>query len=118
MVVGARLVHHSGMAKTVVTQISDDLDGTSGAEEISFSFDGVDYTIDLAKKNRAAFEKALKPYLDAAIRRPRRNAARKASGGAKRDLAAVREWAKKQGIEVSGRGRVAADVVKQYDDAH
>lgn len=105
------------MAKTVVTHVTDDLDGSTGAEEVSFSFDGVDYTIDLAKKNRAAFEKAIKPYRDAATRQPRRSGARKAPAAGRRDLSEIRAWAKSQGIEVSDRGRISASVMKQYDDA-
>ena len=56
------------MAKTTIIQITDDLDGSTDAQEVSFSFQGSDYTIDLAKKNLAAFEKALKPYIDRATR--------------------------------------------------
>jgi len=33
------------------------------------------------------------------------------------DTARVREWAKGQGIEVKGRGRVPAGVVEQYQTA-
>jgi nucleoid-associated protein Lsr2 len=106
------------MARTVVTHITDDLDGTSGAEEVAFSFDGTDYTIDLAKKNRAAFEKALKPFLDGATRQTRRTSTKRTTKTGKRDLAAIREWANQQGVEVSGRGRIRASVLEQYDAAH
>lgn len=109
------------MARTTITQITDDLDGSKDAQEVSFSFQGTDYTIDLSKKNQAAFEKALKPYLDAATKTSKRS-----SGGSARrgrtsttrkngpDLAAVREWAKSKGIEVSDRGRVSRSVLEQY----
>jgi hypothetical protein len=30
----------------------------------------------------------------------------------------VREWAKSQGMEVSERGRISAEVQKAYDAAH
>jgi hypothetical protein len=46
-------------------EITDDLDGSKDAEEVSFSFRGTDDTIALGKKNLAAFEKALRPYLKA-----------------------------------------------------
>ena len=109
------------MAKTTITQITDDLDGSKDATEVAFSFDGVDYTIDLSKKNAAAMAKALKPYLDAATKvrgnRARRTSSTRATGSRK-DLAAVREWARVQGLEVSDRGRVPAAVVEQYDAAH
>ena len=111
------------MAKTTVTHITDDLDGSKDATEVVFSFDGVDYTIDLSKKNAAAMAKALKPYLDAATKvSGRGNRARRTkpsrAAGPRKDLAAVREWARGQGLEVSDRGRVPAAVVEQYDAAH
>lgn len=111
------------MAKTTVTHITDDLDGSKDATEVAFSFEGVDYTIDLSKKNAAAMARALKPYLDAATkvggrgtRSRRANSSRAVAP--RRDLAAVREWARGQGFEVSDRGRVPAAVVEQYDAAH
>ena len=109
--------------ETTVTQITDDLDGSKDATELAFSFDGVDYTIDLSKKNAAAMTKALKPYIDAATKvSGRGNRARRTktsrTTAPRKDLATVREWARGQGIEVSDRGRVPASVVEQYDAAH
>jgi hypothetical protein len=111
------------VAKTTVTHITDDLDGSKDATEVAFSFDGVDYTIDLSKKNAAAMAKALKPYLDAATKvsgrgnRAGRTRTSRATGP-RQDLSAVREWARGQGLTVSDRGRVPAAVVEQYDAAH
>jgi hypothetical protein len=111
------------VAKTTVTHITDDLDGSKDATEVAFSFDGVDYTIDLSKKNAAAMAKALKPYLDAATKvsgrstRSRRTGSSRTSGPRK-DLATIREWARGQGIEVSDRGRISAAVIEQYDAVH
>ena len=45
-----RCGHHLFMAKTTIIQITDDLDGSKDAKEVSFSFQGADYTIDLSKK--------------------------------------------------------------------
>jgi hypothetical protein len=121
----ARADHHVVMAKTTITQISDDIDGTGDAQEIAFSFGGTDYVIDLAKKNATAFEKALKPYISAATvvttrsSRSAKNTSRRPSGRkSSTDLAAVRAWAKESGIDVSERGRVAQSVLDQYRDAH
>jgi hypothetical protein len=115
--------HDWTVAKTTVIQIADDLDGSKDATEVAFSFDGIDYTIDLSKKNAAAMAKALRPYLDAATKvSGRGNRARRTrpsrSTGPRKDLAAIREWARGQGLEVSNRGRVRAAVVEQYDAAH
>jgi len=107
------------MAKTVSVVISDDLDGSPDAETVSFGFDGHSYEIDLGKKNLAKLEKSLQPFMDAG----RRTAARKAAkapraAGSRVDRAAVRTWAAGQGLKVSERGRISAEVMSKYDDAH
>lgn len=107
------------MAKTTITQITDDLDGSADAAEVSFAYDGVQYTIDLSKKNKAGFEKLLKPYLGAATKVSRRPQSRPSSGvTGRKDLSAIRAWASKQGIAVSERGRISRSVIDQYDAAH
>ena len=109
------------MAKqTVVTEILvDDLDGTPGERTVTFMWDGVPYEIELSRKNAAAFEKALKPYIDAG-RRIRVGRVRRAAGGRsdKRDLGAIRDWAAHNGFAVSARGRIATSVIEAYESAH
>lgn len=108
------------MARNVITEITDDLDGSKDAREVRFSFDGVDYSIDLSKKNRTAFEKALSAYTAAATKVPSRGGSKNRSSAksARRDLTPIREWAKQQGLKVSDRGRVSQAVVDQYDASH
>lgn len=112
----------SAMARNVVIDIIDDIDGTKDAEEVRFALNGAEYTIDLSKKNRSALEKALQPFIDAGTkvssRRPRRSnpTTKNASRDGSRDLGAIREWAKAQGISVSDRGRIPAHVLEQYDN--
>jgi hypothetical protein len=107
------------MSKNVSVIVTDDLDGSDNAETVTFGFDGVTYEIDLAKKNRAKLEKALAPYMEAGRRVPRggRRAAGRSSGSSA-DRSAVRAWAKQAGLQVSERGRVSADVMRQYEAAH
>jgi hypothetical protein len=107
------------MSKNVSVIVTDDLDGSDSAETVSFGFDGVTYEIDLAKKNRAKLEKALAPYIEAGRRVPRggRRAGGR-SGGSSADRSEVRAWAKAAGLEVSDRGRVSAEVMRQYEAAH
>lgn len=109
------------MAKqTVVTEILvDDLDGSPGERTLTFTWEGTGYEIELSRKNAQAFEKMMKPYVDAA-RRVRGSRGRRGSGGrsGKRDLAAIREWASKNGYDVSARGRVAGSIIEAYDAAH
>jgi hypothetical protein len=108
------------MAKrTVVTEILvDDLDGTPGERTINFTWDGVDYEIELNKKNAVTFEKAVKPYAEAA-RRSRGGRGRRYSGrsSGKRDLGAIRDWAAQNGFDVSARGRIASSVIEAYEAA-
>ena len=93
---------------------------------LEFSYDGKHYTIDLGVKSRDSFRKAIQPYIDAAeeVEAPRRRSAggrqRKPSGSGRspEELANIREWAKKNGHEVSPRGRIAAPILQAYDEAH
>lgn len=107
------------MAKTVTVVITDDLDGSTDAETVAFTFDGQGYEIDLAKKNIAKFQKSLQPFMDAGRRTSlRRTVKGSRGGGAKVDRAAVRAWAATQGFKVSERGRISAEVLSKYEAAH
>jgi len=118
---GSAFRHYQRMAKNTIIETTDDLDGSKNAQEVSFAFNGTQYTIDLGKKNLAAFEKALKPYIEAAAKvskgpvRKRRSSQSVASGS---NLKAIREWARGAGIEVSERGRIPNAIREQYDTAH
>lgn len=100
--------------------MTDDLDGSDDAETISFGFGGVVYEIDLGQKNRAKLEKALAPFIEAGRRVPRggRRRAADRSSGASVDRGAIRAWAKSVGIKVPERGRISADIMRQYDAAY
>src|SRR3954471_4332613 len=110
------------MAKQTTVTVTDDLDGSANAKEVTFSLNGESWTIDLSAKNRNALEKALKPYIAKASKQGRRRAAspsRKTAGrGPRADLSSVREWAKSNGHSVSDRGRISAAVQQAYDAAH
>ena len=103
------------MAKYIVTQITDDLDGSKDAQSYAFAWQGTEYTIDLNSKNFKALEKQMRPYIEAGTRVTRRSPRR---GSARTDATAVREWAKGQGLAVSERGRIPKSVAEQYDAAH
>lgn len=115
------------MAERIVRQLIDDISGREivdgDGERIEFSVRGAAYQIDLLSENVAKFEKALAPYLDAA-QRVRASGSRQAksagsaSRASKEQLAAIREWARKQGHEVSERGRIKAEIVEAFEAAH
>ena len=118
------------MAQRVITQLVDDLDGTELADgegtTLRFGLEGVAYEIDLSDKNARKLRKALDPYVSAARRvnggsrsaRQSRGPGSKRDGGSKEDLTAIREWARANGHEVSGRGRISSTVLQAYDAAH
>jgi hypothetical protein len=107
------------MAKTVSVVVTDDLDGTSEAQTVAFSFDGQNYEIDLGTKNLASLQKSLQPFMEAGRRTAQRKAVRGARGAGPRvDRAAVRAWAAEQGLPVSERGRISAEVMSKYEAAH
>jgi hypothetical protein len=100
------------MAKRVNTIVTDDLDGSSEAEAVSFSFDGMDYEIDLGPANR----ERLQPFIDSGRRVGRKRPSRTAAS--RRETAAIRAWAMDQGLKVAERGRISADVVREYKAMH
>jgi len=112
------------VAQQTSVSLVDDLDGGKAAETVAFGLDGSSFEIDLSKKNAAALRKALTDYVEHG-RRVKRDASltghRNSRRGAARTGASpadIREWALGQGITVSPRGRVAADVIAQYEAAN
>lgn len=104
------------MSKSVSVIVTDDLDGSANAETVSFGLDGVAYEVDLGQKNRSKLENALAPFIEAGRRVPvggrRRRAGR---SGSAIDHTAVRAWARAAGLKVSERGRISADIMRQYE---
>lgn len=113
---------NTGMAKKILTivELTDDLDGGKADQTVTFALQGVSYEIDLSKKNASAFEKALKPYVDAARKMKRSTGAgrRSTSRAGGTDVGAIREWARANGHSVSDRGRIPASVREAYAAAH
>jgi hypothetical protein len=110
------------VAKQVITVLTDDLDGGDADRTLEFGLDGVNYTIDLSEKNAGKLRKALDPYLTVASRIGRSGAhgrigSRPAAVPARsnRDQnQAIREWATKNGYEVSERGRIPSSIVEAF----
>ena len=104
----------TNMAQRTLTILSDDLDGKEGKDiaTVTFAFDGSTYEIDLSKKNRAAFEKALSPYIDAARKTtsaPRRSTKKSIPRATPED----REWLRSNGFpNVKDRGRLPGEAIE------
>lgn len=113
------------MARKIVHQLIDDINGTvlepGSGQTVLFSLDGIAYEIDLTDENAEALRGALSAYVAAgrAVSGTRAKGARRTViPTPRRDLKAVRAWARQNGQEVSDRGRVPASVLAAYDAAH
>ena len=117
------------MAQRTIVQLTDDLDGKPIPDgkggTVRFGLDRQEYEIDLSDKNAKALRDALLPYLEAARRasgsaRAGTRRGRRSANGQSRgyDPKTVRAWAESQGIQVSQRGRVSADLVARFQEAN
>lgn len=111
------------MARKVTTTIIDDLDGGEADETVEFGVDGVSYEIDLSTNNAGKLRNSLADFVAHARRaggrrKPATGPARRAGGGRasvdREQNAAIREWARKNGFNVSERGRIPAEVLEAY----
>ena len=108
------------MARQVITTLIDDLDGGTAEETVRFSFEGAAYEIDLSGKNALKFRKAVEPYITAGTKVGRGGlvrvpaSPRGSSAAGREENAAIRAWAKAQGMDISDRGRIPQDVVDKY----
>jgi nucleoid-associated protein Lsr2 len=138
------------MAERMVRQLIDDIDGTEirdgDGDRVVLTLRGTTYQIDLSSSNLAKLERALKPFLAAAvpvrrengraskkvvsIRQPRTDAAsngrrkpvRKGKATArtrasKEDPSSIRDWARKNGYDVPQRGRLRTDIIEAFQAA-
>src|SRR5215218_3787498 len=112
------------MAKATVEVLVDDLDGSPAAETVRLGWNGEWRELDLSKRNLAALSRALERYWDAGrplgasdgTGRRRKSAAGRPKGGV-RDPKVIRAWATANGVEVPARGRIPADVERQFNEA-
>jgi hypothetical protein len=108
------------MARKVVTELTDDIDGSEAVETVTFGYQGRQYEIDLNQKNADRLAKTLGPFIEhgrsvraAGGRQHRRRGAANTTQAP--DPKAIRQWAREQGLEVSERGRIPAEIVERYE---
>ena len=116
------------MARQVITTLIDDLDGKKADRTVEFSLDGTSYTIDLSDANAGKLRKALDPFINAGTRvgrggpsRAPRHAATVSTGrtaSSRDENKAIREWAARNGHQISERGRIPQSVSDAYRAAH
>ena len=109
------------MARQVITTLIDDMDGKKADLTIEFALDGTTYTIDLSNANAGKLRKALDPFIAAGTRvgrAPARRAAVVRAAPSREENRAMREWAQRNGHQISERGRIPQSVIDAYRSAH
>lgn len=114
---------YSGSGVAAVAQqtrilLMDDMDGSPAATTVRFDFDGASYEIDLSEAHAGQFARAMEPYLGNARRVSRQRRPAQVPGRTRHDQSEVRAWAREQGLKVSDRGRIPADVLAKFEAEH
>lgn len=112
------------VARRQLVVVTDDLDGSEGADTFRFGVGGVEYEIDLIESHRLELEAVLRPYVEAGRRlnRDGRPVGVPQGGGptsskllaAKRLNRQVREWAAANGVDIGGKGRIPNTVLAAF----
>jgi hypothetical protein len=106
------------MAQRTQILYVDDIDGSEAAGTVRFGLAGNDYEIDLSQEHADALAAAIQPFIAAARKVPSARRPVKGARPARHDQSDVRAWARGQGIKISDRGRIPADVLARYESAH
>lgn len=111
------------MARREIVTLTDDLDGTEGAQTVTFSLEGTTWQVDLGERNREALKNALRPFVNAAREvaadappagagAPR--AARTELGEAPADSPDMAGWASAKRVSVPARGESRARLIRAW----
>jgi ribosome-binding protein aMBF1 (putative translation factor) len=92
--------------------------GTKETRTRSISLDGQTLEIDLCAKDGRGLDKVAQQFIPHARKVRRAPTANRRTASTRQHSASVRDWAKAQGLVVSDRGRIPADVERRYDAAH
>lgn len=85
---------------------------------VTFGLDGQEYEIDLCVKHSEKFTEVVEKFAVHARRETVRGTRRRRRTAANRQRSAeIRAWAKKNGIEVSDRGRIPAHVLAGFESS-
>jgi nucleoid-associated protein Lsr2 len=109
------------VATRVITKLVSDLSGKEIAdgegETVEFSYRGRSFAIDLTSAETAKFDSAMAKYLEHA-RAVVGTARRRPSSAPGADGKSIRAWARETGLQIPERGRIPAEVRKQYQAVH
>lgn len=102
------------MTRRQVTVVESNLSGEAADCEVTFTYNGVAYRLDLTDTEAKQFQEVLTPYIAAAEIVRRRGGPRPTRTA---NVAEVRSWAGKNGIELNATGRIPNDVWEKYEAA-
>jgi hypothetical protein len=114
------------MVKKVTVTLVDDVDNVPADETVSIGLDGTWFELDLSNSNADELRKVMDQWIQHARRVSTRStgggaASATASGARTRGAAdrarsaAIREWARTQGFEISARGRISSEIVRAWE---
>ncbi|GIH14442.1 histone-like nucleoid-structuring protein Lsr2 [Rugosimonospora africana] len=110
------------MARKLEVKLLDDIDGSEADETLKFGLDGTNYEIDVNAKHAEQLRASLAKFVLGArrlgrggittTRRPRAAATNQSDRAQNQ---AIRDWAKRRNIQLSGRGRIPRHIAEQYE---
>jgi len=90
----------------------DDIDGvTTATQRIHFTYEGINYTMDVSEDNFNAYHKTMAFYVEHA-RVPKYTRIR---NDPKNDQ--IRKWANQNGMTIAERGRIPTAIIHAYNHA-
>ena len=111
------------MASKTMVELIDDITGEPADESVVFGLDNITYTIDLSADNAKELRDRIATFIECAQRvkaaKGGRSVTTKRAAGLTRDQnRAIRDWARGQGETVSERGRIPAELIVRFQEAH
>ena len=113
------------MATQTKVELIDDLTGDKADETVLFGIDGREFEIDLTRDHAGELRDNLARYLAKARKVGKRTIvstrSKHAASGqrqSREQTAAIREWARANGHNISDRGRIPLQVAKAFENAH
>jgi hypothetical protein len=113
------------VATQTKVELIDDLTGDKADETVLFGIDGREFEIDLSRDHAGELRDNLARYLAKARKVGKltavSNTSRRAVSGhqhSREQIAAIRDWARANGHNISDRGRIPLKVAKAFEDAH
>lgn len=108
------------MARRIVVDLVDDIDGEKAVETVSFGLDGTFYEIDLSVHNSVELRTTFQAYIAEARTVPDFPMSRRGARTRRilTDQARMRRWARDNGWRIGDRGRLPSAVLDAYSAAH